>query len=501
MMKKREELQLKQIERPFIAYPLCFDDVMRTYLENINIPYWHAFGGCWEFCYDPKKPTDEEVSFLSVGYKKYEVLGIEVRKYPADDRNNTVKEIKKLLSEGKIVPLHYDGYYCPWDKMQKKRRWHNRHTVLVRRTDKRGENWIVDDPYYSVKNKKVPISEIGSATKFYFTINTESYREKTSQGRFEEFLPKFTEAPIVAMKEFLADITQKTKNGENIFSAKWIETIENGFMTRHYLWLFFRHLRQETKKTLFGMAELLFFSDLQLWKECVIHSLKGGRKHREKEHEAGFLQTFREIIVNEQKIYSLLHDGKTKGQQELISTSEIGWIKENEAINLHTLFNARACKKGRRDLFAADITGEGEYIIPQRRFLKKIKVKGITFLVDLGARLDHFRCAGQIMTISDSAKWKGIAFLACSEWGCSQFLIKMIGRNKEYLSDCLLNDFTNPEYHSVGIGSSYLGPGKRYQKKIYFQAVYFDFPGEEKICAIEFPDCPSAHVFSAVLLR
>ena len=68
MSGQKRELELKQIERPFIAYSLCFDDVMRTYLCNVQIPYWHAFGACWEFCYDPMKSTEDSVSFPTVGY-------------------------------------------------------------------------------------------------------------------------------------------------------------------------------------------------------------------------------------------------------------------------------------------------------------------------------------------------------------------------------------------------------------------------------------------------
>lgn len=501
MSGQKRELELKQIERPFIAYSLCFDDVMRTYLESVDIPYWHAFGSCWEFCYDPMKSTENSVSFPTVGYKKYEALGIEVCKYPIEDREKAGNTIKALLSEGKIVPLHYDGYYCPWDKLQKRRRWHNSHTVLVRGMEKRGKNWIADDPYYLVKNKKVPVSAIGVATKFYFAIDTEHYRERTPQERFKEFLPKFMKAPVAAMEEFLADTTQKTENGEKIFGEKWIKTMENGFMTRHYLWLFFRHLREETGETTFGMAELLFFGDLQLWKECVIHSLKGVRKQHEKEHEEGFIHTFKKIIDMEREILSFLHNEKADNHRELISSCEIEDAKESHAVDLHALFNARGCKKTRRDRIPADITGEGEYIVPLKKFLKRVIYKDIAFELELGAEYDHFRCAGQAVTIEDSERWKGIAFLACSEWGCSQFLIRMVGRRKEYLSDFVLNDFTNPDRNSVLIGSSYLGAGKRFQKKVYLQAVYFEFPAGDAIREIRFPDCPSAHVFAAVLIR
>lgn len=498
MSGQKKELELKQIERPFIAYSLCFDDVMRTYLCNVQIPYWHAFGACWEFCYDPMKSTEDSVSFPTVGYKKYEAIGIKISKYPAENKEKTVKEIKTLLSEGKVVPIHYDGYDCPWDKLQKRRRWHNSHTVLVRDMDKRGKNWIVDDPYYLVSDKRVPVSAIGTATKFYFLIDTGNYCECAAEDRFRKFYPIYSEKPILSMERFLADIMQKTENGEGFFSTKWIRAMENGFMSRHYLWLFFRHLREETG--LYSTAELLFFDDLQLWKECVIHSLKGVRKQHEKEHEAGFIHTFKKIIDKEREILSFLHNEKADNHRKLISSCEIEDAKESHAVDLHALFNARGCKKTRRDRIPADITGEGEHIVPLKKFLKRVIYKDIAFELELGAEYDHFRCAGQAVTIEDSARWKGIAFLVCSEWGCSQFLIRLIGRRKEYLSDCIINDFTNPDCNSIKVGSSYIG-GKLFQKRVYLQAVCFRFPSEDKIHAIEFPDCPSAHVFAAVLIR
>lgn len=495
---QKRELELKQIERPIIAYSLCFDDVMRTYLYNAQIPYWHAFGACWEFCYDPTQPTEDSVSFPTVGYKKYEAIGIKICKYPAENKEKTIKEIKTLLSEGKIVPIHYDGYDCPWDKLQKRRRWHNLHTVLVRGTDKRGRNWIVDDPYYLVRNKRVPVSAIGTATKFYISIDTVDYRACAAEDRFRKFYPIYSEKPIISMEKFLADIMQKTENGEGFFNAKWIRTMENGFMSRHYLWLFFHHLREETG--LYDTAELLLFSDLQLWKECVIHSLKGVRKRHEREHQAGFIHTFKKIIEREREILSLLHNEKTDDRQELISSCVIEDIKESCTVDLHALFHARGCKQTRRDPIPADITGEGEYIVPFKKFLKRVVYKDIAFEVKLGAEYDHFRCASQTVTIKDSARWKGMAFLVCSEWGCSQFLIKLIGRRREYLSDCIINDFTNPDWRSVKVGSSYID-GKLFQERVYFQVVCFRFPSGDKIHGIQFPDCPSAHVFAAVFIR
>ncbi len=502
-----KQMELCRIERPFIAYSLCFDDVMRTYLHREGIPYSEGFGSCWEFKYNGKcENISHAVEFPSVGYGKYSALGIHVTKKPIKNTKVACNAILSLLEKEKVVPFHYDGFYCPWDTMQKKRRWHNFHTVLVRAIDKRGKNWIADDPYYIVKDKKIPLSAMGAASKFYLEIDVSDYRPRSADEIFQSALNKMlNDSPIEQMERFLHDLKEWGIANENrLFDEKWLRAMENGYMTRHYLWLFFRELQNETRNDCCGILSLLFFGDLQLWKECVVHSLKGNGRMEKRERFVQFTQTFSAVIEKEKEIYNFVKNGKCAKNYALISSCEVGEVKDYKNIDLLPFFNARACKRSKRDIEHADITGEGEYILPKKKFCKRIAFKNIPFCTWAGQAKDHMRCEGQEIAISDSEKWKGIAFLVCSEWGRSQFMVKMKGKEKEYLSDFIANDFTYRSSHSVKIGKSYLiGTNKDvlFQKKIYLQCVYFVFPANESIDKITMPQCPSAHVFSAVLLR
>ena len=45
-------MEVLQEVRPLIKYSICFDDIMRTYLTNEGITYYHPYGVCFEFEYD-----------------------------------------------------------------------------------------------------------------------------------------------------------------------------------------------------------------------------------------------------------------------------------------------------------------------------------------------------------------------------------------------------------------------------------------------------------------
>ena len=131
-----------------------FDDVMKTLLSAEAIAYDKAFSFCWEFVYETGKKFSEAISFPCVGFKKYACIGIDVKKVEIDGEE-ALSTVVAQIKSGKIVPIHYDGYVCPWDKLQKKRRWHNLHTVLAYAVDDKKRCFRVDDPFYEVSDKRM----------------------------------------------------------------------------------------------------------------------------------------------------------------------------------------------------------------------------------------------------------------------------------------------------------------------------------------------------------
>ncbi len=503
-MQGAQKMKLEQITRPLIAYSLCFDDVMKTLLSAEAIAYDKAFSFCWEFVYETGKKFSEAISFPCVGFKKYACIGIDVKKVEIDGEE-ALSTVVAQIKSGKIVPIHYDGYVCPWDKLQKKRRWHNLHTVLAYAVDDKKRCFRVDDPFYEVSDKRMPYTAFGTASKFYLTVDTTGYVSKTYARLQTESMETFVRTPMFEhMETFLADFQEciRTDRYEGIFDVDWVKTIEKGYMTRHYLWLFYRSLYRETGKAEHGKAALLFYVDLQEWKECVTQSHKGWRRRDKKSRGELFALAFSRVIGTERKIAEVLTNGCETCEGIL---SECVPLRDAHCtpVPLDTLLNARGCKKSRHDREKADITGEGEYILPAKKHLKSVRAKEIVYPVFFGEKRDHIRCEGQHIRISQGDH-DGIAFLACSEWGRSLFSAVFVGRQKTYYCDPILNDFTNPEENSVRIGTSCV-IGKRrdrvFKKNIYLQSVYFKFPEYDIIEEIILPDCISVHLFSVVLVK
>lgn len=501
-------MKLYQIEKPFIAYTLCFDDVMRTYLQNKGIPYIYAFGTCWEFEYSGD--TEDmacAVTFPSVGFGKYESLGIRIVKKEIEDRSVVLKEIRELLARGKVIPIHYDGYYCRWDPMLKTKRWHNRHIVLARETDKKEKNLIVDDPHFSVHSKKLSFSELGTASKFYYLIQTENYKKCTVEEHFRLICKKYkNENPIKAMEHFLIDLKEKAKCKicDWLFAEKWNLMISNGYMTRHFLWLYFRELYSNTGEMKFGILEWQFFGALQLWNECLTHSLKGARRKDKRIRLMSFIESFQAVIAKEKEIYTVLCQERISDSFQIVSLKKANRLETIQNIDLASVMNARSCKKSIYDKEEADLTGEGEYIVPFHKYINKVKIHGIDFSVRLGDSFDSVRCEGQEIPISGGKDAKGIALLICTEWGSTQFYFKAQGLKKEYGAECVIEDFTNQSAYSLKVGRSYLkgkSHDKLFQKRVYFRYAYFEFSERDTITSITLSVCPSVHIFSAVFVQ
>lgn len=500
MKKTASQLKLRQIERPLIAYSLCFDDVMKTLLEEKCIAYDKPFAGCWEFEYRFDGVWSEAIKFPSAGFRKYINVGIEIQRRKIEGQS-TLREIVKMIGSGEFVPLHYDGYYCPWDKLQKVRRWHNSHTVLIYAADRKRKRFLADDPYYGVSGKGIPYASLGNASRFYLSVKTENYIDRSYEELYVGAEKKLqTERPIENMERFLTDF--KAGDVDNgVFDAKWVAMIEKGYMTRHYLRLFYVSLYRETGKTEHGMAAMLFYTDLQHWKECVTQSHKGFRGTNKSTRKSLFVQAFERVIETEKQIYNVLH-GEGLWNARMIAAKKRTDMSVTESLDLLPLYNARACKRTRREKTVADVTGEGEYILPKRKYRKKLKTAGVCFPLRLGESFDNVTCKGQ--KISVEGEWRGVAFLACSEWGRSQFSVIVETSDCRYICDAILNDFTNPASNSVLIGCSCLSGTSKdtvFQKKIYVQSVTIELPQRSYVKSIVMPECPSVHVFSAVLLK
>ena len=501
-------MEVLQEVRPLIKYSICFDDIMRTYLTNEGITYYHPYGVCFEFEYDIEgEHFWDRVKYPKSGFMKYPEFGITVEKIKTESLESLIELAKKTLAQGKCLPVHYDGYYCPWDTQQKIRRWHNRHTVLITGLNERKKYFSVADPFYLRSKEKLPFSTIGWASEFYLKIDTSSYVKTNGEDIHQSVIEKIkAKNHVESMESFLSDFiayTSESKIDEPLFCDKWESMIEEGYMTRHYMWVFYSGLHKETGKSIYALLAVLFFHELQDWKECVVHSLKGWGHRDQKKYYTLFANSFHKVIKDEQKIVALLL-GRSRGQN--IGVIESASIASNcynqQPINISASMNARGCKKNRRDRIFADITGEGEYVLPKWKLRKEIKFGKIRYEVALTEKKDHIRCQGQTIKVAQG-KYKGVCVLVCSEWGRSQLLFEIRGK-KKYYTDFILQDFCDKGDYSIPIGKTYLKSSPkdiRIQKMVYFQSVFFPFPENEQIKSIKLPDCPSVHIFAMVLLQ
>lgn len=498
--KNTNDLKLLQVERPLIAYPLCFDDVMKTCLEHDGISQEDAFGSCRLMEYNKDKSWDTRLSFHNFGFDKYSELGLVLRKEKIENFDEDIKTLQEEMKSGWVF-LHFDGYYCPWDNLQKLRRWHSMHIVILLSVNLKKKYVIVSDAFYVQNNRKVSFQKLIKACKFYVVLKTSGYNRKNSEEIFNEYAGTEWNASN-ALQNFYNDFICQIENKipKEFFSAEWIKEWEKAFMTRHYLWLFYRRLYRTTGDSKHGALANAYFMALEDWKECVVYSHKGAKRKDKMPLCKRFADTLLHIIEREKYAEKLLAE-KSKAEIFLLSEIEERNTGRMSEWDISKYFNSRACKSDRKDFRQADITGEGEYILPEKALCRHISLDSICYKVLLGEEKDHICCVRQFLR-TPSGNWKGVSLLVCSEWGRSQLLLELQGKKREYITDYIVNDFSVIASNSVRIGASYLSGGKsgvRFQKNVYFQSVTFMLPDGDTIQSIVLPHCASLHIFGAVL--
>ncbi len=389
--------------------------------------------------------------------------------------------------------------------LTEKKRWHNNHIVIVLGIDWKKERFVVCDPYYMQEKQFVPFSQIKEASKFCYLMESEWYqRANEEEIRKRAFEALENEEPIRNMERFLSDFSARIQKLEvdGLFDLDWVLTIEQGFMTRHYLWIFYRNLYINGRNNLHGFLSVGFFKCLQQWKECVVHSHKAVRKKKQNIYYQRFIDSFYKVLSIEKEIHRCIRNRNFSAPQ-VLSGQAVPFKANQIPFDLIPYFNSRACKTSLKDRIDADVTGEGEFILPTKKRFRIIKKDKIRYPVFLGEKLDHVRCSGQTLMLPSDMQWKGIACLVCSEWGCSQLLLTVKGERADYITDFIVNDFSFEQENSICIGKSFLSGNKKdtiLQKKVFFQSVYFGFPEDDCIKEIVVPDCSSLHLFSMVLM-
>lgn len=502
-------MELYQEEKSIILNTNCYDDLLKTYFKNKGIYYFSAFIHCWGFTYNQGNPSViNGVSVPATDFSRYKKIGIQIEKREVNDVEIFLKIVSDKLSHGDPVIAHFDCFYCPWDPMfnNKKRNHHNSHAVMITDIDVHKKVFIVADPYFQVKKGFLPFEIVGKGCKFYLHINSEEYENMLpEQIHFENLYRIAKEKPFLHMQKFLNDFEESLCSRIDspwIFDNNWKDIIQRIALSRHYVWIFYRILFQETKNPRYEAASVLLNSELQSLNYCTRMSYKSGGLKNKRLYIEKFMRSFQEAIYSEEKAFTILSENFKP--MRVLKGENCCLYKNQKDFNLTGIFNSRGSKKNIRESKEADLTGRHEYIIPKRRNRKYVRYGNTTFSVHFGSDFDNVKCMGQEIWFNPKPKVRGIGLLMCSEWGTAQMHAEIQTETGIYYTEYIVRDFKDKLPNAVQIGKTYLhGETKDhvFRKKIFFRVGYFIFPKTEQIKKIKLPDCDSLHIFSMVFIN
>lgn len=136
-MKKKIEVEIKNINISGTFVPICLEDALATLFEHKGISYKYVFAFAWDFIFavDWIKTGKLGEAFLVDYFKKKifkylkKIYNIDIypRKFQTVDEYKTY--IEEEINSNNPIIAHADSYYLEWSALYKKQ--HSEHLVLL----------------------------------------------------------------------------------------------------------------------------------------------------------------------------------------------------------------------------------------------------------------------------------------------------------------------------------------------------------------------------------
>jgi len=518
-LKIRLDIHNSPFSKQIDHVPSCFDDIISTVCTAYKLDYFPMFASSYSFLLSDK----DEAHYMQIDTKDdlsellYGCSGLSyVYKYKTDTEE-LYSVILDELKEKRPVAIHFDAFYCPWDKLNGK--IHNDHMVLVVGVDEESRKLFVCDPWFD-KEEWIPADLIDVACGYYVTFSFEAFDlpeiddeylisnlnraiNRDSQNAFDN-IRKFAE-------RLPTEFDFSDLNANNFFDSTCSKTIQRVVYSRCKYLAFLCYMipksRMITKEKCieFGRFMVAWRIVQNLFAKAYIQKIKPG---------APFLQHLSNKIIsiaNEEEHFltdTIFH--KTNAEYlNLTSSSNVPENKEAKSVDLSQYLNNKAfdylCSK-----YKADFTGKRSFLLTDDESVKSeyaVKDIRIPLFENVEKEYDNIICLGQ--EISCEAKnVSGMIICACGEFGNYSDYWKIVDENgREHCFKVTVSDHSSHPRSDEAVVYTTDKCGRRNDGvavvvcencHIFTEQVWFD--SRINVEKIILPNCPCTHIFSVILV-
>ena len=471
--------------RSAAEFPFCFDLVMAHLIAMQGEDWRRAFSVCCHARFrDQANAPENALVFSHFEYEKYRFLGIRIKKVINKQDQMILSVMQEKLRKGIPFVIHFDAFYCPWDKACYQKR-HNEHLVIVTGLSRNQRKVCVADVYFKKYHQKLDVKMLLEAGKYYLDISfPEKFRFKeasdyrTELFRFAKILQHFADA--CQMEGFLKQTT-------NIpFAEGSYRVLQRARISQFFYRMYLLYLAERGDVEAHVLAKRLEEAD-QFWVNCLTYIVRGAWNFYYTEQ--GLSEHIQRLSLFYQHIFDevkLLENGSET-------------INSSASLDIQKYYN---CKMFLRDDECARsdfIEGEKLCVAPDRD-ISELIVGGRCFRLNPKGDKDNIRTDGQKILCGD-VRCRGVSLLCVAECGdiffsCAFDFVKG-ERAQKFL---MAQDFPEKSKNGINLGDAYIITRWRAFRKVYARTLDVFFDGEKELHSITLPQNSHLHVLALAVL-
>lgn len=506
-MKISVDVKIYDIKKTDYFIPECFEHALTMYEYSDNIPVYATYLAEWNFELTQGTTMGEILGANNTLFNNLlHYSGLHIRHIEVKHYEEILMEVKHNLLSGSPTIVHLDTYYCKWGRFYGT--IHSEHVVIVIGIDFDKHKLLIVDADYSNIPFYIEFSLLEKASKFYFDIEIVGKYKYSSKQLFEIVLNRKNEYQKVFfnIKQF-ADLF-KNKFNPNIefkdlhdincvLDSELILKIRNIIKGRNMFIVFLDKLINDYPHCV-QVAEYLMVS-MGKWNTIMNLMFKAAQTCWRK----GFNEKISNIIMSiasiEEQAFHLFAEGtlnrgtmnsKLHNDMYYCETICISGFCNNKGF----AFNERSAN--------VDLTSAGEYFKLDEAF-KEVYFEGLRFKTCFESDMDNIVCKGQEISFDKKMKIKGIAFLACAEWGTCEDAIQVNffdGRYENY--KVIIYDVSEINYdNTIELGCTILHSGEKINQRAGVTVEDINFIESQDVQSIVLPNNPNMHILSITIYK
>lgn len=448
-----------------IDFPICFDLSMATLAQSYGLDFRLFFSDCLKTTFNKDgKSLDEILTFPFWEDEKYKAKGVKIQKVHWSELNKNDYH----LSGYNII--HFDGFYCKWDRACYKKR-HNDHLVLL------NDGKTIYDLYFN-KKKRITTKLLSKASGFFYSC------------QFPQVLPDIREEPHELLAEFQKNFSdcvseigkRKTllrPNGSNPFSMQLFRFLQRVRISL-YFYRNFLQIYKDCDKIKVIDNDLESIDNL--FSSALLYIIKAIWAHEYEEDVA-----FNKL----EKIAETLNEvGKT--DYKMVGDYNLKTIENFRQISLDEYFNCKMFLPN--DQCERSDFIEGDHLCVCLNDLKDISYGNLTIALAWLNDKDNIRCIKQ--EISVQKKCRGMIFLVVAENGSFIGDFNFITDRGDLRYKKLITDFPRKTDESINIGQGYDLSRYCVFKNVYARIAAVDFKEPIFLQTVVLPNQSHLHIIA-----